>query len=349
MAIGDLHGDLDQALKALHLVGAADPTGKWIGGRDTLVQTGDLIDRGPDSLAVLSLLERLQAEAAAAGGQVLLLLGNHELMNLSGDFRYVAASELAWLHRNASHEFAGSSWDAFDDLDVEAGRSLWRTALAYDATAGKALRSRHIAVTAGHGGCRTLFVHAGLNMHSLRAAVELESMSSSSSSSRSSIRSRSALEAADAVFMTALRNCFLGLAGEVFMPGCGMAPRKLEDLHCDRVAAAAALVLLGSQGPLWLRSYKFASSEDTCASVTEVLKAVGANRMVVGHNVQFGGRAHAPCGDRLHMIDVGISRAYGGHMAAWRCSLGADGTPRVAVVYPEGQGARDLDDHEAEL
>lgn len=44
----------------------------------------------------------MQGEAEAAGGQVITLLGNHELMNLGGDYRYVAPGELAWLARNAS-------------------------------------------------------------------------------------------------------------------------------------------------------------------------------------------------------------------------------------------------------
>ena len=62
-AVADLHGDLGQALAALRLVGLADATGSWTGGKATLVQTGDLLDRGPDSLALVSLFERLKVAA----------------------------------------------------------------------------------------------------------------------------------------------------------------------------------------------------------------------------------------------------------------------------------------------
>ena len=64
LAIADLHGDLKQAFKALLLAGAVDEQGAWAGGDATLVQTGDMFDRGPESLAVLGLLERLKARNA---------------------------------------------------------------------------------------------------------------------------------------------------------------------------------------------------------------------------------------------------------------------------------------------
>ena len=89
VAVGDLHGDLDNAIAALALTGAVDARGAWIGGKTTLVQTGDTTDRGPESGAVIDLMMRLQTEAAAAGGKVVTLLGNHEVMNLHGDLRYV--------------------------------------------------------------------------------------------------------------------------------------------------------------------------------------------------------------------------------------------------------------------
>jgi hypothetical protein len=47
---------------------------------------GDFCDRGPDGVAVLDLVMRLQQEAADAGGQVASLLGNHEIALLSAHF-----------------------------------------------------------------------------------------------------------------------------------------------------------------------------------------------------------------------------------------------------------------------
>ncbi|MFT4623429.1 MAG: 3',5'-cyclic AMP phosphodiesterase CpdA [Myxococcota bacterium] len=94
VAIGDLHGDSAAAQAVLQLAGLVDESGHWAGGDTVLVQTGDTTDRGPDSRGVLDLLRRLSDEAVAAGGRVVPLLGNHETMNLLGDWRYVSAEDL---------------------------------------------------------------------------------------------------------------------------------------------------------------------------------------------------------------------------------------------------------------
>ena len=95
VAIGDLHGDLDHARRAFRLAGAIDDRDRWVGGPLVVVQTGDEIDRGDDDKAILDLVEELKKEAARAGGELIALLGNHEVMNASLDFRYVTASALA--------------------------------------------------------------------------------------------------------------------------------------------------------------------------------------------------------------------------------------------------------------
>ena len=89
VAFGDVHGDLQATRNALRLAGAIDSLDTWIGGQLVVVQTGDQLDRGDEEQAILDLFETWKVEAAAAGGAFLPLLGNHELMNVRADLRYV--------------------------------------------------------------------------------------------------------------------------------------------------------------------------------------------------------------------------------------------------------------------
>lgn len=95
VALGDLHGDLDVTRRALRLAGAIGTDDHWTGGKLTVVQTGDVIDRGDSDREVLDLLERLRGEASRAGGALIAMSGNHEIMNVSGDFRYVSTKSAA--------------------------------------------------------------------------------------------------------------------------------------------------------------------------------------------------------------------------------------------------------------
>ena len=89
VAIGDLHGDLIATRAALRLAGAIEEHDRWVGGTMVIVQTGDQLDRGDDELEILDLLDDLTAQAQIAGGAMHVLNGNHELMNVKQDLRYV--------------------------------------------------------------------------------------------------------------------------------------------------------------------------------------------------------------------------------------------------------------------
>src|SRR5262245_11924445 len=84
VAVGDVHGDLAQLTTVLQDAGVIDARQRWVGGKTHLVQTGDRVDRGADSRAVMDLFVRLEKEAKKAGGAVHCLLGNHEAMNMLG-------------------------------------------------------------------------------------------------------------------------------------------------------------------------------------------------------------------------------------------------------------------------
>ena len=136
VAIGDLHADLPTTLSVLQLAGLVDEQGEWSGGETVFVQTGDQTDRGPDSKEVLELLMGLQGQAAAAGGQVIVLLGNHEVMNLGGDLRYVSPA--------AAQDF-GSAQAREQAFSAEGALGAW-------------LRQRPMVAQVGD----TVFVHGGI-------------------------------------------------------------------------------------------------------------------------------------------------------------------------------------------
>lgn len=164
VAMADWHGDLDAARGALRLAGAIDAADRWIGGELVVIQTGDLLDRGDEEQALLDLIARLEAEAAAAGGALHALLGNHELMNVAGDFRYV--TDGGWA------DFADADI-AVDPNDATLGelppeRRPRAAAFAPGGEYALQLARRNVAVIVG----RDLFVHGGILPRHLAYGLE---------------------------------------------------------------------------------------------------------------------------------------------------------------------------------
>jgi hypothetical protein len=86
--VGDVHGDYDRLVALLAGAGvvkmpSAPSDAQWLAGPATLVCMGDLIDRWPQGLDVITYLAALDRAAAAAGGRVIVLMGNHEATFLS--------------------------------------------------------------------------------------------------------------------------------------------------------------------------------------------------------------------------------------------------------------------------
>ncbi len=125
VAIGDLHGDLSATRAALRLAGAIDSLDRWVGDDLVVVQTGDILDRGDEEEAIFGLFDQLRVEAAAAGGAIHVLNGNHELMNAYLDYRYVTEG----------------GWADFEDVtDVVAVDSFLATLEPHQRARAQALR-----------------------------------------------------------------------------------------------------------------------------------------------------------------------------------------------------------------
>ncbi|WP_044836803.1 metallophosphoesterase [Thalassomonas viridans] len=148
-AISDFHGQYDLVIKLLTNNKILDANGDWAFGNGHFVITGDVFDRGDKVTELLWFLYRLEKQAEDAGGKVHLLLGNHEVMVLNGDLRY--------LHPKY----------------VEAGKLLdipFEQLFAQDTVLGAWLRSKSVLVKIND----MLFAHGGFHPELAKEARSLE-------------------------------------------------------------------------------------------------------------------------------------------------------------------------------
>jgi hypothetical protein len=152
VAVGDVHGAYDRFVEILTLAGVIDDRQRWAGGRTHLVQTGDVVDRGPDSRKALDLIRRLQDEAARAGGAVHPLIGNHEAMRMLGDMRYTVPGEYQAFVTPDSADvkqrlLRSSPADARDEImKTPLGFTEMRIAYGRDGEYGKWMRTLDVMV-----------------------------------------------------------------------------------------------------------------------------------------------------------------------------------------------------------
>jgi hypothetical protein len=137
VAIADVHGGYEPFVAILERTGLIDAQRKWTGGATVFVQTGDVTDRGAGVRQALDLLMALEPQAAAAGGRIQVLLGNHEVMNMLGNTRDATPEILA--------SFGGEA--AFREAFGPSGRY------------GKWLRAKPAIAKVDD----TMFLHAGIN------------------------------------------------------------------------------------------------------------------------------------------------------------------------------------------
>ena len=149
LALSDIEGNLDALINLLQAAKVVEEDLKWIFGKGHLVVVGDTFDRGLHVTECLWLFYELEARAAAEGGAVHFILGNHEVMNLTGDLRYA---------RRKYHENAALLGEKLEELHSR------RTVL------GRWLRTRNAIQRIGD----ELFVHGGISPAAAAGKVELQ-------------------------------------------------------------------------------------------------------------------------------------------------------------------------------
>lgn len=298
VAVGDIHGDFEAWRAIARAARLIDAKGRWTGGNAVLVQTGDVADRGPDTLKIVRDLMRLQREARRAGGRVVALVGNHEAMNVTGDLRYVSAGEYAaFVDRNSAKvrervyaanqqaieagyrerdpemtgDAARQAWLSATPLGLIEHRAAWRP----EGRIGRWIVGNPAAVLLDG----TLFVHGGISAS--YAGVALDEINR---------RVAAALKARE----TAPESIINDPAGPLWYRG--LARGRADETADPPVRSPAS----------GARPERTVEQE-----LDQILGAYGAKRIVIGHTPVLSGIAVLH-GGRLVQIDTGISAVIGG-------------------------------------
>ncbi|MES1219031.1 MAG: metallophosphoesterase [Bacteroidota bacterium] len=154
LALSDIEGNFGALRKLLQGNGVIDSGFNWIFGKGHLVLGGDFFDRGDQVTEVLWFIYSLEEKAIAAGGYVHFILGNHEIMNLSNDLRYLNSKYLN------SATLMNSKYQSLYDDQTELGR--W-------------LRTKNVVEKIGS----TLFMHAGISAEINRLGIPVSEINKS--------------------------------------------------------------------------------------------------------------------------------------------------------------------------
>jgi Calcineurin-like phosphoesterase len=331
VAIGDIHGAQDGFAGILQTAGLIDATRHWSGGAATLVQTGDVFDRGDGVRGALDLLMQLEDEARRAGGRVEALLGNHEVMNLIGEFRDVSPGTFAAF---ADQQSADRQKRAYDDYAKAAkkrqpkgtvlSRDDWNKAhplgfveyvdvLARRGKYGRWLRSHQVAVAIDG----TLFMHAGINPDVTTGTLDDVNRTAARDLQVNDDARAALVQAQILTDYATLDEALEAAATEVQRIAEALKAQTDPGSHVTRefVDKVQAFLLIGkssllaADGPLWFRG--FAQWDDNAApQVTSLAARLGVSRFVTGHTPSSPGRIKARFGDRVFLIDTGMLSSY---------------------------------------
>jgi calcineurin-like phosphoesterase family protein len=302
VAVGDIHGDLDAFVGILQRAHVIDPMNRWSGGHATLIQTGDFLDRGPKAREVMDLLMSLQRDSQRQGGRVIVLMGNHEAMNIFGDLRFNT--------KNDYDSFADDRPDTRKPkTDASKPTGFLERCEAFGPLGkyGKWLRSLPAIARINdsiflHGGIRPELASYSIDQLNEMIATEIKTFDGyrqflvdkkiaqpCSSFDEMTTAARAAQEKAKGRDAETLK-AFLGIGG---------------------------WLSVSEDGPLWFRGYAEWTDAEGAPQVQQLVDKFDVARFIVGHTPQLKGQIVSRFDGKVYLIDTGmLSSSFAGGRAS---------------------------------
>lgn len=329
VAIGDVHGAYPQFVSILRRTGLIDQNLDWAGGQTTFVQVGDILDRGSESRKALDLMMKLEEQAAKQHGKIIPLLGNHEVMDMMGDLRYVSQGEYHAFATDQSEKLRQEKFKEYEEFVARNGslgsspktidRDQWmaqhpagffelRDAYGPKGLYGRWFRSHDAVARVGD----TIFLHAGLDpdLH-YKSIEEINKRVHEEISLFDSLWKALSEEQAIWPYMTleeAIHQCqdeyraYQSGTSKVNPIVLRTVVRFLRDLP--------RWSIISPQGPLWYRGLAEDPEATLGKKLESMLAELKADYMVIGHTVVSRQGITARFDHHVFLIDTGMNPAF---------------------------------------
>lgn len=343
VAVGDVHGAFQEFTALLQRMGLIDSGRNWIGGSTVLVQTGDVPDRGTESRAAFDLLVELERQAGKQNGRVIPLLGNHEVMNMIGDLRYVSPEDYRTFSSGQSEKVREEAYQDYRKFlashgqrrlgDDEAARQQWmaehppgyfeqRDAFGPRGLYGRWLRKHDAIAQIGD----VLFMHGGLNpkLH-FRNIEELND------------RIRSELASFDSLWQSLSEKKiiwpYMKLEEALRQVQQGRAGGGFGDGEAEKLLGLQSWLLVTPDSPLWYRGLALEPEEKLKRDLEKMMARLKVRYIVAAHTVRPKFDITSHFDKHVFLIDTGMLKSYfGGRASALEIQNG-----RFTAYYADGE------------
>jgi hypothetical protein len=352
VVIGEVQGAANTVAAFLKHLGLIDSELHWSGGDTILIQTGDLLDGGEKVRDAMDLFMRIQKEAAAAGGEVIVLMGNHEAMNILGELRdvnYMTYQTFAEADSVDRQQDAWDEWVAWRtrranavkitfevDDEIKAdwfalhppGWVEYVEAMRPDGVYGAWLRTLPVVVEIDE----VLFIHGGIS-------PELEETEITALNRRAEDEIRKFDEYRE--FMVEKDLCLSTSSAREMVDVIDSEVAYLNTLKASKRTTANPRVsavlqvqdlgkwgtwsLIDDQGPLWFRGAARWPEEQLSRQMNEILETFGIDRIVSGQSDGKQRLIRSRFDDRVLLTSINMDDnpyAGGGKPAALEISNG---------------------------